>query len=211
MEIRAAYEDARETIPFGPTVGRKFGEQELFHLAPAVALKFWGLPMGDARLKRVTEAALASYVANMEGQSATLSDPRLAFAFCYLASHFGLGLVENKHSRVEGERARDLDRLTFGDGQHFKRQMDVDSQLQIGIEIYPPPYLSIFLRGATPGTSPGVHLKFGRRWPSRPRRRLTRRCSGLATLAAELHFVRLHRLRLPERPIPPNDRAHIQR
>ena len=93
-EIRAAYEDARETIPFGPTVGREFGEQELFHLAPAVALKFRGLPMGDARLKRATEAALTSYVAIEEGQSAALSDPRLAFAFCYLASHFALGLVE---------------------------------------------------------------------------------------------------------------------
>ena len=39
-------------------------------------------------------------------------------------------LVENKHSRFEGERPRDLNRLTFGDGQHFKRQMNVDSQLQ---------------------------------------------------------------------------------
>ncbi len=93
-EIRAAYEDARETIPFGPIVGQEFGEQELFHLAPAVALKFRGLPMGGARLKRATEAALTSYVANEEGQGAALSDPRLAFAFCYLASHFGLGLVE---------------------------------------------------------------------------------------------------------------------
>src|SRR6476620_5480188 len=40
------------------------------------------------------------------------------------------GLVENKHSRVEGEGPHDIERLTFGDGQHFKRQMDVDSQLQ---------------------------------------------------------------------------------
>ena len=43
-EIRAAYADAREAIPFGPAVGQLFGEGELFHLAPAVALKFRNLP-----------------------------------------------------------------------------------------------------------------------------------------------------------------------
>lgn len=93
-EIRAAYADAQEAIPFGPAVGQCFGEQELFHLAPAVALKFRSLPSRGATLKRATEAALTSYVANLESQRSVLSDPRLAFAFCYLASHYGLGLVE---------------------------------------------------------------------------------------------------------------------
>jgi hypothetical protein len=93
-EIRAAYADAQEAIPFGPVVGHRFGEGELFHLAPAVALKFRNLPSHPATLKRATEAALASYVANLDGQAAVLSDPQLAFAFCYLASHYGLGLVE---------------------------------------------------------------------------------------------------------------------
>lgn len=93
-EIRAAYADAREVIPFGPLVGHPFGEQQLFHLAPAVALKFRGLPHRGAKLKRATDAALASYVANLEGQGTVLSDPRLAFAFCYLASHYGLELAD---------------------------------------------------------------------------------------------------------------------
>ena len=93
-EIRAAYADARDAIPFGPAAGQPFGEQELFHLAPAVALKFRKLPSRGATLRRATEAALSSYVANLEGQCAALSDPRLAFAFCYLASHYGLGLVD---------------------------------------------------------------------------------------------------------------------
>jgi len=75
-------------------VGQHFGEQELFHLAPAVALKFRGLPIRGAALKRATEAALSSYVANLQEQGSALADPRLAFAFCYLASHYGLGLVE---------------------------------------------------------------------------------------------------------------------
>jgi hypothetical protein len=37
---------------------------------------------------------LSSYVANLEDQESVLSEPRLAFAFCYLASHYGLGLVD---------------------------------------------------------------------------------------------------------------------
>ncbi|TMQ69877.1 MAG: hypothetical protein E6K81_13945 [Candidatus Eisenbacteria bacterium] len=93
-EIRAAYADAREAVPFGPVVGHRFDEAELFHLAPAVALKFRSLPARAATLKRATDAALASYVANLAGQGSALSDPRLAFGFCYLASHYGLGLVE---------------------------------------------------------------------------------------------------------------------
>ncbi len=93
-EIRAAYADAREAIPFGPVAGHRFGERELFHLAAAVALKFRHLPSRGRTLKRATEAALSSYVANLDDQGSVLSDPRLAFAFCYLASHHGLGLVE---------------------------------------------------------------------------------------------------------------------
>ena len=93
-EIRVAYADAQEAIPFGPAVGQRFGERELFHLAPAVALKFRSLPSRGATLKRATEAALSSYVANLETHGWLFSDPRLAFAFCYLASHYGLGLVD---------------------------------------------------------------------------------------------------------------------
>ena len=40
-----------------------------------------------------TEAALSSYVASQEQAGCAFDDPYLAFAFCYLASHFGLGLV----------------------------------------------------------------------------------------------------------------------
>ncbi len=93
-EIRAAYEDAREAIPFGPLAGQDFWERELFYLAPAVALKFRGLPSRGHKLKRASEAALASYTANLEEHGSTFADPRLSFAFCYLASHYGLGVVD---------------------------------------------------------------------------------------------------------------------
>jgi hypothetical protein len=91
-EINAAYEDAREALPFTPLVGVKAGPRDLFHLAPHVAIKFRGLP--DSKRAAAVEAALTTYVAS-EG-SAPLRNPRLAFALCYLASHFGLNLVSEQ-------------------------------------------------------------------------------------------------------------------
>jgi hypothetical protein len=44
-------------------------------------------------MKRATDAALASYVATYPAVDPPPSDTILAFAFCYLASHYGLGLV----------------------------------------------------------------------------------------------------------------------
>src|SRR6266542_2293193 len=67
IEIAAAYLDASEAIPFGPEAGERFGEAELFHLAPAVALKLRGLPRSGRRRARATEAALASYIATRDG------------------------------------------------------------------------------------------------------------------------------------------------
>lgn len=94
VEIAAAYQDAREAIPFGPLAGQPFGEAELFHLAPVTTLKFRGLPWSGRKLSRATEAALASYVANREDNAEVFEDPHLSFAFCYLASHHGLGLLD---------------------------------------------------------------------------------------------------------------------
>lgn len=93
VEIAAAYLDASEAIPFGPAVDARFGEAELFHLAPAVALKMRGLPRSDRKLARATEAALASYIATRDGNPKGFANPHLSFAFCYLASHHGLGLL----------------------------------------------------------------------------------------------------------------------
>ena len=44
-----------------------------------------------------TEAALCSYVASQEQAGSAFDDPYLAFAFCYLASHFGLGLISEEY------------------------------------------------------------------------------------------------------------------
>ena len=118
VEIAAAYLDASEAIPFGPVVGARFGEVELFHLAPAVALKLRGLPRSRRRLSRATEAALASYIANRDDNPEVFANPHLSFAFCYLASHHGLGLLGESQTGdvmdyVERHR-RSLARLIAG-------------------------------------------------------------------------------------------------
>ncbi len=93
-EIAVAYGDAAETIPFGPAVGHEITESELFHLGPAICLKFRGLNQSAANLKRATDAALSSYAATSDLGDDLLDRPQVAFAFCYIASHFGLGLID---------------------------------------------------------------------------------------------------------------------
>ena len=45
-------------------------------------------------IERATESALASYVANAEGNPNLKYNSAMAFSFCYLAAHFGLDLVD---------------------------------------------------------------------------------------------------------------------
>jgi hypothetical protein len=92
-EIRAAQEDAAEAIAFGPLAGAEIKPEELFHLAPNVALKFRGLAPSKRNLKRATDAALASYVATTSHSPELKEFPTISFAFAYLASHFGLELL----------------------------------------------------------------------------------------------------------------------
>ena len=94
VEIAVAYQDARDAIPFGPAVGEPFGEAQLFHLAPTVVLKMRGLPRSARKLARATEAALASYIATRDVTPDVFANPHISFAFCYLASHHGLGLLD---------------------------------------------------------------------------------------------------------------------
>ena len=77
-----------------PLVGVRPSESELFHLAPRVAVKFRGLPL--SRIDAATEAALSSYVASQDLAGNAFDDPYLVFAFFYLASHFGLGLISEE-------------------------------------------------------------------------------------------------------------------
>ena len=92
-EIALAYLDAEEAIPFASLLGDPIGSEDLFHMAPVVTLEFRGLRNTPRRLRQATEAALTSYVASTAQTPELACHPPLAFAFCYLASHFGLDLV----------------------------------------------------------------------------------------------------------------------
>jgi hypothetical protein len=92
-EIARALRDASEAIPFGPRAGASFGAAELFHLGPVIAFKVRGIRRSKRALREITEAALASYVATASEGAGSLTDPRVAFAFTYLTSHFALDLL----------------------------------------------------------------------------------------------------------------------
>ena len=92
-EIAQALRDATEAIPFGPLAGASFGAGELFHLGPVIALKFRGMRRSKQTEREITKVALASYVATESEGSGSLKDPRVAFAFTYLTSHFALNLL----------------------------------------------------------------------------------------------------------------------
>ena len=97
-EIARAYCDAREAIPFAELIdhGQKMGEENIFHFASAVSLKFRGIRRTNDLLEKATEAALSSYVATQDKDEGMLKSPHIAFAFCYVASHFGLGLITHE-------------------------------------------------------------------------------------------------------------------
>jgi len=95
-EIAKAYLDAFDAIPFGKFVGQNIKSENLFHLGPAVCLKFRGLEQTKSNLKTATDAALTSYVATKEIVGDLFDIPQMAFAFSYIASHYGLDLIGDK-------------------------------------------------------------------------------------------------------------------
>ncbi|MFA6716821.1 MAG: hypothetical protein WCS27_15685 [Victivallaceae bacterium] len=95
-EIIEAYEDAEATIPFGNAIGRKITTDDLFHFAPAICLKFRGIKNTKKNLERASEAALCSIVATKDNEDGILDNPFISFSLSYLASHYGLELVDAK-------------------------------------------------------------------------------------------------------------------
>ncbi len=109
-EIDNAFEDAAEAMPFGPMAGTEIAAADLFQLAPHVCIKFRGLRLTDEERERIVEVALANYVVNLEpdvlddeadaASGPTLkTNPRLAFALCYVAAHLALDLVDEHLSK----------------------------------------------------------------------------------------------------------------
>jgi hypothetical protein len=97
-EIAKAYCDAHETLPFGKFVGQEINPEDLFHLGPAICLKFRGVKNTKRNLEKATEVALTSYVATKEIVGDLFDIPQMSFAFSYIASHYGLDLVDENLS-----------------------------------------------------------------------------------------------------------------
>lgn len=95
-EISKAYIDARDTIPFGEFVGTTITEEQLYHLAPHVAIKIRGIKRNKTNVKKATEAALSTYVGNKDREGLPMHDTVIVFSLCYLASHYGLGLLSGE-------------------------------------------------------------------------------------------------------------------
>jgi len=111
-EIAKAYLDALETMQFGELTENKIEEREFFHLAPSLCLKFRGIKTTEDNLKMATDAALSSFVATKDSVDNLFEIPQMAFAFCYLACHFGLDLVDkNTLSEAMGYIESKLDYL----------------------------------------------------------------------------------------------------
>jgi hypothetical protein len=98
-EIRDAMLDACDTEPFGILSGHPITADNLFHLAPLVCLKFRGRKTRGAEAKRVTETALANYVANAD-QHGLKSKPMLAFVLCYVGAHLALDLLNEQEAEA---------------------------------------------------------------------------------------------------------------
>jgi len=95
-EIAKAYREAEDTIPFGLLSGEEIKPEDLFHLGPEICLKFRCIAMTEANMERAKEAALTSYVATLEKVADLFEIPQMSFAFSYVASHFGLDLLNEK-------------------------------------------------------------------------------------------------------------------
>jgi hypothetical protein len=63
--------------------------------------------------KAITEAALASYAATASEGAGSLTDPHVAFAFTYLASHFARNLLTEQ----QVAELMDLHRASSGDAE----------------------------------------------------------------------------------------------
>ena len=102
-EIRLAIADARNAKPFEWLLLRRITDANLFHLAPVVALKFRGRKLRGLEAKRVTETALANYVANPDPDGVDRGleqQPLLAFCLCYVTAHLAVDLIDEQEAEA---------------------------------------------------------------------------------------------------------------
>ena len=92
-EVRLAFADAAEALPVLAMLGDSTTPAQLYTIAPNVCAKFRGLPSSGARFNGARDTALQSFVESSEIFSEVFECPEVAFAFCYVTSHFGYELL----------------------------------------------------------------------------------------------------------------------
>ncbi len=102
-EIVLAIADASEAKPFSPLAGTEVTDENLFHMAPLVCLKFRGRKLKGREADRVIKVALANYVANTDPDGIDHGlehHPMMAFTLCYVAAHLALELVDEQEAEA---------------------------------------------------------------------------------------------------------------
>ncbi|MEN9674923.1 MAG: hypothetical protein RIS76_819 [Verrucomicrobiota bacterium] len=100
-EVRSAFANASEVQVIAGLAGASMDPDSLAVLAPDLCAKFRGLPVSGRKFAVAKEAALSSYAANYESHAQAFAFPEVAFAFCYVASHYGYDLItEEETTRI---------------------------------------------------------------------------------------------------------------
>lgn len=115
VEIAAAYQ---QLWAERPRAVLEVSQLDLVRSAPAVALKCRGLRRSQGKLAKASESVLACYLATCHDPD-MLNEPHLVFAFSYLASHHGLGMLTEAEASdlmefVEHHRKRLLHLVNAG-------------------------------------------------------------------------------------------------
>ena len=63
-----------------------------------MCLKFRRIKQSKYLQQRATDAALSSYVVNEDSRREVMRSPIMAFSLCYVASHYGLNLIDENAS-----------------------------------------------------------------------------------------------------------------
>jgi Domain of unknown function (DUF6398) len=104
-EVRRAFADASTALPFEKLLGNNANPAFFPVLASNLCAKYRGLPFSGHEFDEAAEGTLASYEASAEYHAKSFETPEVAFAFCYVASHYGYGFIS------ETETGRILDYL----------------------------------------------------------------------------------------------------
>lgn len=92
VEIAEAYQQAHDARRSGAAMSDEEDHADLCGLAPVLALRFRRLRRSRGKLAKASEAVLASYLVSSDDAD-FLKHPYLVFAFSYIASHHGLGML----------------------------------------------------------------------------------------------------------------------